>query len=51
MEDKQIEAQPKKGFKAKLDNFFGISANGSSIKIEIIAGIATFLAMVYIFSC
>ena len=48
MEDKQIEAQPKKGFKAKLDNFFGISASGSSIKIEIIAGIATFLAMVYI---
>lgn len=41
-------ATPKKGFKAKLDSFFGISKSGSSIKIEIIAGIATFLAMAYI---
>lgn len=38
----------KKGFKNKLDSFFGISKAGSSIKLEIIAGIATFLAMAYI---
>ncbi len=33
---------------SKLDKLFGISKAGSSIKIEIMAGIATFLAMVYI---
>jgi len=32
----------------KLDKFFGITARGSSIKAEIIAGIVTFLAMCYI---
>ena len=35
-------------FKAKLDNFFNIKGSGSSFKSEIIAGIATFLAMAYI---
>ena len=34
--------------KAKLDSFFGIAKAGSSFKVEIIAGIATFLAMAYI---
>ena len=34
--------------KDKLDSFYGISKNGSSFKVEIIAGIATFLAMAYI---
>ncbi len=38
----------KKSLKEKIDNFFGISKSGSSFKIEIIAGIATFLAMAYI---
>ncbi len=38
----------KKSFKQRLDSFFKISANGSSFKVEIIAGIATFLAMAYI---
>ncbi len=38
----------KKGFKAKLDAYFGITEKGSSVKVEIIAGIATFLAMAYI---
>ena len=38
----------KKGFKQRIDEFFKISANGSSFKVEIIAGIATFLAMSYI---
>ncbi len=32
----------------KLDQFFGITKSGSSMKIEIFAGIATFLAMAYI---
>ena len=48
-ETKSTEAATtKKGFKGKLDSFFGISKAGSSIKVEIIAGIATFLAMAYI---
>ena len=37
-----------KKLKEKLDNFWGISKLGSSFKVEIIAGIATFLAMSYI---
>lgn len=49
VENQAAEADTsKKGFKAKLDSFFGISKIGSSFKIEIIAGIATFLAMAYI---
>lgn len=31
-----------------LDKFYGVTKNGSSIKVEIFAGIATFLAMCYI---
>ena len=31
----------------RLDAFFGISASGSSFKTEIIAGLTTFMAMVY----
>lgn len=31
----------------KLDAFFGITKSGSSVKTEIIAGITTFMAMVY----
>ncbi len=31
----------------KLDKFFGITSSGSSIKTEIIAGVTTFMAMVY----
>ena len=38
----------KKSFKERLDQFWGIKALGSSFKVEIIAGIATFLAMAYI---
>ena len=34
--------------KKKFDNFFKISANGSSLRVEIVAGIVTFLAMSYI---
>ncbi|MBQ1268850.1 MAG: NCS2 family permease [Clostridia bacterium] len=38
----------KKGFLAGVDKFFGVSARGSKIKTEIVAGIVTFLAMCYI---
>lgn len=38
----------KKSLKQRFDDFFKISASGSSFKVEIIAGIATFLAMSYI---
>ena len=34
--------------KRRIDDFFGISKNNTTIKIEIIAGIVTFLAMCYI---
>ena len=37
-----------KRFKKKLDTFFEISKRGSNIKIEIYAGLTTFLAMAYI---
>lgn len=38
----------KSGFKAKVDNFFGISKMGSNFKTEIVAGLTTFMTMVYI---
>lgn len=31
----------------KLDEFFGVSKSGSSVKTEIVAGLTTFMAMVY----
>ena len=31
----------------KFDKFFGITASGSNFKTEIIAGVTTFMAMVY----
>ena len=37
-----------KKLKERLDNFWSITKSGSSFKVEIIAGIATFLAMSYI---
>ena len=43
-----VKTSPYKGFWAKVDNFFGISRSGSKYKVEIIAGITTFMAMVYI---
>ncbi len=36
------------GFENWLDTYFGIGANGSTIRTEIIAGITTFLTMAYI---
>lgn len=43
-----VEPKAKTKFGKKLDNFFGITKAGSSIKTEIVAGIITFLAMCYI---
>ena len=37
-----------KKIKNKLDNFFEITKRKSSVKVEIFAGLATFLAMAYI---
>ncbi len=44
------EKQPAKlnGFAQKLDSYFGITAAGSSLKTEIIAGATTFMTMCYI---
>ena len=39
--------QPKT-FKAKVDNWFGITKSGSNYRTEIVAGVTTFMAMVYI---
>lgn len=36
------------GFLEKLDKFFGISASGSTFKVELVAGLTTFMAMAYI---
>lgn len=38
----------KKGFWGKVDNWFGISKSGSSYRTEVVAGLTTFMAMVYI---
>ncbi len=38
----------KRGFLGRLDAFFGITAAGSDFKREILAGLTTFTAMVYI---
>ena len=39
---------PHKGFFGKLDNYFGITKSGSNYKKEIVAGLTTFMSMVYI---
>ena len=39
---------PYKGFAGKLDKFFGISKAGSKFRTEIVGGLVTFMAMVYI---
>ena len=39
---------PKKGFWGKVDNWFGITRSGSRFRVEIVAGLTTFMAMVYI---
>ena len=39
---------PYKGFWGKVDKFFGISKLGSKYRVEVVAGLTTFMAMVYI---
>lgn len=39
---------PYKGFFGKVDKYFGISKSGSKYRTEIVAGVTTFMAMVYI---
>ena len=41
-------SSPYKGFFGKVDNYFGITKSGSKFKTEIVAGLTTFMAMVYI---
>lgn len=43
-----VATKPYKGFAAKLDKFFGISKSKSTFRAEIIGGLVTFMAMVYI---
>ncbi|MGN0806290.1 MAG: NCS2 family permease [Candidatus Coproplasma sp.] len=43
-----VKTSPYKGFWAKIDNFFGITKSGSKFKVEVVAGLTTFMAMVYI---
>ncbi len=47
MAEQNGENSKKKGFFGKIDDFFSITASGSSFKTEIIAGLTTFMAMVY----
>lgn len=42
------QTSPHKGFWGKVDNYFGITKSGSKFRIEIVAGLTTFMAMVYI---
>ncbi len=44
----QPESPRHGGFLGKLDNYFGITRSGSNFKTEIVAGLTTFMAMVYI---
>ena len=43
----QSPGQPK-GFWGKMDDWFGITKSGSNYRTEIVAGLTTFMAMVYI---
>ncbi len=41
-------SRPGTGFASSLDRFFGITERGSSVRTELIAGLATWLTMAYI---
>lgn len=47
-ENTNVQAQPKKGFGGWLDRKFQLSANGTTVKTEVVAGITTFMTMAYI---
>ncbi len=42
------QASPHKGFLGKVDNYFGVTKSGSNFRTELVAGLTTFMAMVYI---
>lgn len=42
------QTSPHKGFLGKVDHYFGITKSGSKYRTEIVAGVTTFMAMVYI---
>ncbi len=44
----QAAVATKGGFLGKVDKFFDITASGSTFKAEVVAGLTTFMAMVYI---
>ena len=46
--DEAVESPYNNGFLRRLDNFYGVTKKKSSIRVEILAGVATFLAMCYI---
>ena len=46
-QDNVQNAAPQSNLDKKLDGFFKISERGSTVKTEMIAGLTTFLAMVY----
>jgi adenine/guanine/hypoxanthine permease len=39
---------PQSGLAARLDAFFGLTARGTSVRTEVVAGITTFMTMAYI---
>ncbi len=43
-----MQPSPKSGFWGKVDSFFGISKSNSTFRTEVVAGVTTFMAMVYI---
>lgn len=47
-EASDLSPQPRKGFWGKVDEWFGITRSGSNYRTEIVAGLTTFMAMVYI---
>lgn len=48
VEEVAEKQSPHKGFLGKVDKYFGITSQGSTYRKEIVAGITTFMAMVYI---
>ena len=45
---KAAAGKPSGGFESMLDNYFGLTKSGTDIRTETIAGLTTFLTMVYI---
>src|SRR5436190_1207719 len=45
---KAVAAKPAGGFESMLDDYFGLAKSGTNIRTETIAGLTTFLTMVYI---